>query len=87
MIKTVIFAVSGALIAATSPAFADTGRASAEPTANVTSNTAPAQTTSAKPVTAKRYCVIDTVTGSRLPQKTCQTREQWLDQGFDPLAK
>lgn len=86
MIKTVIFAVSGALIAAASPAFADGGRAPAEP-ASTTSTTALVQAPSAKPATAKRYCVIDSVTGSRLPHKTCQTREQWLDQGFDPLAK
>ena len=36
---------------------------------------------------ATRYCVVSEVTGSRLTRKVCQTRAQWLDQGFDPLAK
>ena len=34
-----------------------------------------------------RYCIRDTVTGSRVPVKVCHTRKEWLDQGFDPLAK
>ena len=86
MIKTVIFAVSGALIAAASPALADTARAPAEP-ATTASSAAPVQAPTAKPARAQRYCVSETLTGSRLPQKVCQTRKQWLDQGFDPLAK
>jgi len=36
---------------------------------------------------AQRYCVVDSVTGSRIPLKICQTRAQWLEEGFDPLAK
>lgn len=86
MIKTVVIALSSALIATASPALADGARAPVEPS-SATSTTAPVQAPSAKPASAKRYCVIDTPTGSRLPHKTCQTREQWLDQGFDPLAK
>lgn len=38
-------------------------------------------------VAPKRYCVVDTPTGSHLPRKECHTRKEWLDQGFDPLAK
>ncbi|WP_404371074.1 hypothetical protein AB5I39_03195 [Sphingomonas sp. MMS24-J45] len=34
-----------------------------------------------------RYCVIETITGSRIPVKTCKTRDEWLDRGFDPLVK
>ena len=34
-----------------------------------------------------KYCVIDTPTGSHVSRKTCHTRKEWLDQGFDPLAK
>jgi hypothetical protein len=30
--------------------------------------------------------VKDTVTGSRMPLKVCQTRKDWLARGFDPLA-
>jgi len=35
----------------------------------------------------KRYCVMDQTTGSRIPQKICKTRADWLAQdGYDPLA-
>lgn len=38
--------------------------------------------------TAQKYCVVDTVTGSRLAHKVCKTRQDWISQdGFDPLAK
>ncbi|WP_419809779.1 hypothetical protein [Sphingomonas sp.] len=33
------------------------------------------------------YCVIRTPTGSHLRLKTCHTREEWIDRGFDPLAR
>ena len=33
----------------------------------------------------RRYCIVETVTGSRIPYKTCRTRAEWLEQGFDPL--
>lgn len=33
----------------------------------------------------QRYCIVATVTGSRIPYKTCQTRGAWLKEGFDPL--
>ena len=36
---------------------------------------------------ARKYCVIETPTGSHVSKKTCHTRKEWLDQGFDPLAK
>jgi hypothetical protein len=39
----------------------------------------------AKPAT--RYCIVDTYTGSRIPRKLCKTRDQWMDQGFDPLVR
>lgn len=35
----------------------------------------------------RRVCVVDTVTGSRLPHRYCQTRAEWVAQGTDPLAK
>lgn len=34
-----------------------------------------------------RYCVMETLTGSRIPSKACKTRAEWLVEGFDPLAK
>ena len=55
--------------------------------ATAPSITAPAQAEGggarAKPT---RYCVIGTVTGSRIERKTCNTRKAWLAEGFDPLA-
>jgi hypothetical protein len=37
---------------------------------------------------APRYCIIDQITGSRIPHKTCKTRAAWMsDDNFDPLAK
>ena len=86
MIKTVVIALSGALIAAATPAFADAARPSADTaTAQIaTTKEAPKQ---AAVSSKQRYCVTDTLTGSRLPVKSCQTRDQWLKQGFDPLAK
>ncbi|WP_010215722.1 hypothetical protein [Sphingomonas sp. PAMC 26621] len=35
----------------------------------------------------QRYCVIDTPTGSHIRNKVCKTRPEWLDEGFDPIAK
>lgn len=36
--------------------------------------------------TQKKYCIVDAVTGSRIPQKVCKTREAWMrEDGFDPL--
>ncbi len=35
-----------------------------------------------------RYCIIQEITGSRIPHKTCKTRAAWIsDDNFDPLAK
>jgi hypothetical protein len=34
----------------------------------------------------KTYCIVDTLTGSRISRKICKTREAWIrDEGFDPL--
>ena len=35
---------------------------------------------------AKRYCVEDTHTGTRIPRRTCRTRADWLALGLDPAA-
>ena len=43
-------------------------------------------TPTAAPSTQTKYCVVDTVTGSRIPQKVCKTRAAWMrEDGFDPL--
>lgn len=55
-------------------------------------DTTPSNSTQATEVPAakadtKRYCVSDTIVGSRLPKKVCKTRAQWMaDDNFDPLA-
>ena len=52
------------------------------------SDEAPAarETPAAEPTPQKKYCIVDTVTGSRIAQKVCKTREAWIrDEGFDPL--
>ncbi len=45
----------------------------------------PVATTTAT-ATAKQYCVRATSTGSRMTQKVCRTRKDWMARGFDPLA-
>jgi hypothetical protein len=36
----------------------------------------------------KKYCIVDNITGSRIAQKICKTREAWIrDEGFDPLDR
>lgn len=33
-----------------------------------------------------KYCILDTVTGSRIAKKVCKTRDGWMrEDGFDPL--
>ena len=77
MLKTVSAALAASLIAIASPSVARTAvPAPANPAQDVAPVTKPT-----------RYCVVDTPTGSRLPHRVCQTREQWLAQGFDPLKK
>jgi hypothetical protein len=52
------------------------------------SDAAPATraTPAAEPTPQKKYCVVDTLTGSRIAHKTCKTREAWIrDEDFDPL--
>ena len=87
MIKTVALSLAGTLLAVASPAFADVARTAAEPSNVELTSAVLVQAPKASPVKATRYCVTDTVTGSRIARKSCQTREQWIVQGFDPLAK
>jgi len=63
------------------------GPASAEGKRSTDDTKAAAQ---AKPTPAasgnKLYCIVDKVTGSRISQKVCKTREAWMrDDDFDPL--
>lgn len=79
MIKIVIATLALGIVAAPALAAAepDSAPVAATPAA------APTPTAAAK----TRYCVVDTRTGSRIPTRTCKTRTQWLEQGFDPIAK
>ena len=71
-------AAAVALIATSAvPAFA----ATTDPT------TAPAKDQK-EPKASQKYCVSETVTGSRVPTKVCKTRAEWIaEEGFDPLAR
>ena len=82
MTKLFLIATGALLsIAATAPVAARDARPAPDASAAKTSE-AP---TSATPHV--RYCVIDTPTGSRIDRKVCKTRDEWLKEGFDPLAK
>jgi len=56
------------------------------PTANVASvdGAVVANSTQVAPNVDRRYCVVEQITGSRMPHKTCKTRKEWLAEGFDP---
>ena len=81
MIKTATFALTAALLTAASPAFADLAKTAADPSSQPTEI---AIKPAAKPV---QYCVEEQLTGSMLKRRICNTRDQWMAQGFDPLAK
>lgn len=39
------------------------------------------------PKDGQRVCVVDRLTGSMIPKKTCKTLRDWRALGVDPLAK
>lgn len=59
--------------------------AAASPTARPTEPAA-MPTAVATPTAERRYCVVASNTGSRIPQRDCRTRAEWLKQGYDPTA-
>lgn len=59
--------------------------AKSDPTTEPRPQSDQAQQESAKGSKQKLYCVVETLTGSRLRTKDCRTREQWIATGFDPL--
>lgn len=83
MTKFLMMTAAAVLSVATSPVMARDARPAAEPTSAVASGKTD-RATNARPT---RYCVEQLVTGSRIPVKTCATRAEWLERGFDPLAK
>ncbi len=70
-----------AILAAAAPALAR----DADPK---TDRAAPAKATkSGKAKAEQRYCVDNTVTGTRISRRTCQTAAQWSAQGVDIVAE
>jgi hypothetical protein len=69
------------------PAFAEPRTVPAPATTASTENvdTAAASKPATKAKRATRYCAETEITGSRLPRRYCQTREDWLRDGVDPL--
>ena len=52
-------------------------------TAEPPAATAPATDMPSHVAKPTRYCVVETLVGSRIPTKVCKTRDEWLDQGVD----
>ncbi len=50
------------------------------------SASAPAKAQDRPAKKARKICVQTELTGTRLPRKTCKTRDQWIkEDGFDPM--
>ncbi|WP_066585851.1 hypothetical protein [Sphingomonas pruni] len=81
MIKTFTSAIALAAlttIAASAQAAGPTPAGDVTPVANATPTAPPSAST--------KYCIVDTVTGSRIAKKVCKTRDAWMrEDGFDPL--
>ena len=37
----------------------------------------------AKPGAATKYCVLEEITGSRIPKKICRSKEEWIKLGVE----
>lgn len=72
--------------AAALPAGAPARDASPKPAPTAVASSATDGATAARPAET-RYCVLSVPTGSHMQTKTCHSRAEWLDQGFDPLAR
>lgn len=83
MSKSILLGVAAAFcMAAASPIMAAAPDSGGTPKAEMSASGATSAATD-----KMKYCVVDTITGSHIPKKTCLTRKEWLAQGFDPLAK
>jgi hypothetical protein len=78
MIKSLFAAAALAGLAFSTAATAKDPVAPGAPAAEATPAAAPAK---AEP----KYCIVDTISGSRMPTKVCKTRSEWKKQGVDPL--
>jgi hypothetical protein len=86
MSKTLLSLIAVATLAFAAPALA-AGPENAVANAASADGALVANSSQAAPSVDRRYCVVDQITGSRLPHKTCKTRKEWLVQGFDPLEQ
>ena len=73
------FAAASSIALAAAPA--DAGRPQVAP--SVQSDDAGGGSPAAEAGKAKKYCVMQTITGSRMPKKTCRTAEEWKADGVD----
>lgn len=85
MIKLVLSGAAGlaAIALATAPASANSrqSRSEGKPSAGATPTASPS-------ANQKRYCVVDTMTGTRIRTRECKTREEWIrEDNFDPLDR
>ena len=79
MIQSFVVALTGAALAVSAPALAR------EPAGKPAPAPAPSSSSADAPNPKVRYCIIEDITGSHIPRKTCKTRADWLAEGFDPL--
>jgi len=85
MIKTftcLSLAAIAALMTVSAPAFAD----GTQPGSQTVVTSAPDAGGELPAVTEKKYCVKEAFSGSRVVQKICKTKQQWMDQGVDITA-
>ena len=81
MYQPIMFAAASLLAIAATPASATKPDPANAP--KIDNGQDSAQSSSEK----QRYCIVQTLTGSRIPLKECHTRSDWLKMGFDPLQK
>jgi hypothetical protein len=77
MIRPVLLSVAGAMLAIA--AIPNVASAS-DPRAEADSDAGAAQAKAS----ARKYCIVETPSGSHMQKKTCLTRDEWLRRGVDP---
>lgn len=72
---------AAALLATAAPAIARP--ADSEAAARKTAAAVALERVAANPTT--KFCVNETITGSRITRKICHTRSEWIARGADPI--
>lgn len=82
MLLTLLIASTLSAAPAREPVEPNTVPSSAATPGTVTLNSVAVPTTNGQPAAvpskATRYCVVGTITGSRIPLKTCRTADEWI---------